>query len=75
MKIALVPSTERFTLQPVPIGHPAPPMQMYGLRNGGPAPLCYTLDLLSLEILSSECYDFTVLKFMGEDKGRLTLVP
>ena len=43
------PSDTVFSMAPVPLGEMAPPMQTYALRNGGPAPVEWALDLSPLD--------------------------
>jgi hypothetical protein len=52
-------------LAPAPIGEAEPPLQARALRNGGPAPLEYRLDLAPLAELTKSNYGFEVLRFMG----------
>lgn len=69
MKLGLAQNSQRFILEPVPLGHPAPPMQMYRLRNWSPACLSYRLDLTPLDSLSKEHFGFEIIKFTGPDEG------
>eukprot|EP00879_Flechtneria_rotunda_P014773 GHRR01015437.1.p1 GENE.GHRR01015437.1~~GHRR01015437.1.p1 ORF type:complete len:1087 (+),score=398.72 GHRR01015437.1:1465-4725(+) len=48
-----------------PLGELDPPLQCYELRNGGPAPLHYMLDISPLQRLAKQNYSAEVIKFAG----------
>lgn len=61
----LLPPGGAFHLAPAPIGDSEPPLQTHALRNGGPAPLRYSLDVSPLAGLAAGSYGFEVLRYMG----------
>ncbi|GIL85005.1 hypothetical protein Vretimale_9849 [Volvox reticuliferus] len=67
--LALPPPLRTFRLEPVALGDPAPPLQMYTLRCGGPAPLRWRLDTAPLEILAKENWGHHVLGLVGPAEG------
>ncbi|GIL53686.1 hypothetical protein Vafri_9323 [Volvox africanus] len=69
--LALPPQLRTFRLEPVALGDPAPPLQMYTLRCGGPAPLRWRLDTAPLDVLAKESWGHRVLDLVGPSEGEI----
>jgi hypothetical protein len=54
-----------FRLAPAPLGDAEPPLQAVALRNPGPTPLEYALDVTPLAELARGSYGFEVLRYAG----------
>jgi len=61
----LLPLDTNFAFTPTPIGETQPVLQAYTLRNGGPAPLSYSLDVFPLATLAKDSFGFEVLRYAG----------
>lgn len=60
---------EQHTFLPIPIGDSEAPMQVVPLRNGGPAPVEYTLDTSVLDRLTAANYDVEILRLVSPPQG------
>ncbi len=69
--LALPPALRTFRLEPVALGEPRPPLQMYPLHNGGPGPLAWRLDTAALEQLAADSWGHRVLELVGPDAGEI----
>ncbi len=69
--LALPPPLATFRLEPVALGEPNPPLQMYCLRNGGPATLRWRLDTAPLAALAAESWGSQVVALVGPAQGRI----
>ena len=58
--MCLAQKSPAFQLAPVPIGDALPPRQMFGLGNGGPAELSYSIDTSPMDRLTAQNYGFQV---------------
>ncbi|EFJ47120.1 hypothetical protein VOLCADRAFT_92245 [Volvox carteri f. nagariensis] len=71
--LALPPPLRVFRLAPVALGDPAPPLQMYTLRCGGPGALRWRLDTGPLDALAAESWGHRVVDLVGPSDGEIPL--
>ncbi|GLC34162.1 Cilia- and flagella-associated protein 65 [Pleodorina starrii] len=71
--LALPPPLRTFRLEPVALGEPCPPLQMYTLRCGGPASVRWRLDTAPLDALAAESWGHRVLELVGPPEGHIPL--
>ncbi|KXZ53757.1 hypothetical protein GPECTOR_6g674 [Gonium pectorale] len=69
--LCLPPPLRTFRLQPVALGEPSPPLQMYSLRPGGPAAVRFRLDTGPLAALAAESWGHRVLELVGPAVGEI----
>ena len=70
-RLTMLPEYSTFTFDPVPIGEPQPPIQTYLLRNGGPSPVTFQLDLRPLHTLKVENHGYEVVSLTSETSGEI----
>lgn len=62
---------DHHTFLPVPIGDTEAPMQVVPLRNGGPAPVEYALDVSVLAGVTRANHNVEVLRLVGPPRGAI----
>ncbi|KAL6761327.1 hypothetical protein V8C86DRAFT_3023865 [Haematococcus lacustris] len=70
-RLALTTTTRTFTFDPTPIGEEDPPRQLYLLRNGGPGPVEFTVDVAPLQRMVQEDHRFHVLRLCSSTHGSI----
>ncbi|KAG1664126.1 hypothetical protein FOA52_011949 [Chlamydomonas sp. UWO 241] len=60
-RLLLPPSQRTLTFLPTRLGEATPPLHTYLLRNGGPGPLSWELDLLGLDALAAQAWGHGVV--------------